>query len=143
MTVTKQSVSLAPEIQAQIQARVDATRGAFSAVIGESLDRYFEALRRARARLVGQFSGGELALIADSSNGTLWSAASIPLLYANVEDSLDDGLAAKWEVDGPALVNKLRGLSYIESAAIVDAVERWWAQDDPRPDFADILKTPR
>lgn len=141
MPVTKQSVSLAPEIQAQLQARVDATRGAFSSVIGESLGRYFEALRRARARLADQFSPGELALIADSSDGTLWSAVSVPLLYANVEDSLVDGLAAKWEVDGPALVTKLRGLSYIECAAIIDAVERWWAHEEPRAEFAAILTT--
>ena len=93
----------------------------------------------ARARLVGQFSAGELALIADSSNGTRWDAYSVPLLYANVEDGLDDGLAEKWEVEGAALVAKLRALSYIEAAAIVDAVERWWAHE-PRPPFAEILK---
>jgi len=139
MPVSKQSISLMPSVQAQVLVRVDATRGAFSAVIGESLDRYFESLRRARARLVGQFSAGELALIADSSNGTRWDAYSVPLLYANVEDGLDDGLAEKWEVEGAALVAKLRALSYIEAAAIVDAVERWWAHE-PRPPFAEILK---
>lgn len=107
--------------------------------IQQHLGRYLEALRRARAELRPQLSGPELALLCDVCNGTLFEPHAIPLLYAEIEDSLSDGYAAKWEVDGPGLVAKLRGLSYIQQAAIVDAVERWWNTDDPRPPFVEIL----
>jgi hypothetical protein len=136
MPVTKTSISIQPDIAAAMQARGDNLSGAIS----QHLGRYLEALRRARAEIKPQFDGRELAMLCDVCNGTLFEAHAIPLLYAEIEDSLSDGYAAKWEVDGPALVSKLRGLSYIQQAAIVDAVERWWNADDPRPPFVEILK---
>ncbi len=140
MVVKKQSVSLLSEIVAQVEQRVDAVRGGFSGTISECLARYFEALRRARAELRAVFSDGEVALLCDVLNGSLMQSYSVPLLYAEVEDSLSDGYAEKWEVDGPALVAKLRGLSYIQCAALVDAVERWWGTADERPAWGEVLK---
>jgi|WetSurMetagenome_2_1015567.scaffolds.fasta_scaffold318848_2 hypothetical protein len=142
MPVTKQSVSLMPEIVAQIEQRQDAARGNFSGTINESLSRYFEMLRRERAALRIQFSGPELALLCDVLNGSLMQSYSIPLLYAEVEDSVPDGYAEKWQVDGPALAAKLRSLSYGQTAALVDAVERWWSgsYSGERPPFDEILR---
>lgn len=141
MAFKKQSVSLALEVVEQVERRVDAVRGGFSGTLSECLARYFEALRRARTELQAVFSGKELALLCDVLNGSLMQSYSVPLLYAEVEDSLPDGYAEKWEVDGPTLVERLRNLSYIQNAALVDAVERWWGlNDEERPAFEDILK---
>ncbi len=139
MVVSKQSVSLAPEILAAMQAR---SEGNLSGTISKHLSRYIEALRRERTALRDQLSAEEIGLLCDVCNGSLFEAHTIPLLYAEVKDSLADGYAEKWQVDGPALVTKLRALSYIQDAALVDAIERWWSGPyaAERPSYADVLK---
>lgn len=99
-------------------------------------DRYLEALRRARASWP-PFSEAEWSLLRDAMNGTLHEpAAMIAALDQGIEDAIAlDGLDAKWSVDGPALLAKLRGLDFMQEVALVEAVERWWAersQDDGR-----------
>ncbi len=46
------------------------------------------------------------------------------LLYMNVEDSLQDGLAEKWGVDGPALVEKLKALTIAQRNVVVEEIKR-------------------
>ena len=101
-----------------------------SAALREMLDRYLWILRIGRKTVRRVLTGDELALIADSLNGTItagqaevWFAN--PLLSWSVSDILPDGLAEKWGVDGPALVKKLAELGPAEIAAILDAVERF------------------
>ncbi|MFY9604024.1 MAG: hypothetical protein WAR00_05190, partial [bacterium] len=36
------------------------------------------------------------------------------------------GLDKKWQVDGKALVKKLKALSHVQALALVDAAERFW-----------------
>lgn len=112
-----------------------------SKAVNDGLARYYYLLKRARVELRAKLSAREVALICDACNGTLWQAYSLSLLPAEIEDSLEDGLAAKWEVDGPALVEKLRGLDLLELAALVDAVERFWGGPfrQENPDFGAVL----
>ena len=42
----------------------------------------------------------------------------------NVEDSLQDGLAEKWNIDGPALVAKLKALTSEQQDALVTEIKR-------------------
>jgi hypothetical protein len=50
------------------------------------------------------------------------------MLGEEIEDALAlDGLAAKWDVDGPRLVATILGWSLVQRLAVVDAVERFWA----------------
>ena len=65
-------------------------------------------------------------LLCDVMNGTLHQPYSVSLLWAEVSDALPDGYAEKWNIDGPALVEKLRALSPFECMAVADAVERAW-----------------
>lgn len=94
------------------------------AVAKRDLERYYALLRR-ELRTVN-LSREEVLLLLDVSNGTLWEPHSIPLLWAEVEDGLADGLAEKWGVDGPAFVERLRGLTAGQAFAVVDALERAW-----------------
>lgn len=97
-----------------------------SATIAKSLDRYFYALAAARRDLRSRFSSGEQGLILDVANGTLFgSPCAIGFLEHEVRAALDDGAAERWHVDGPALVKKLKALSYVEKLALIDAAERW------------------
>ncbi len=126
MASSKMNISLPPEVAAQIETRTGKAAGERSGQIAGDLARYYEALARARKGLRSQFSESELGAVLDVCNGTVYEAHSLPWLYASVEDAAEDGLAAKWQIDAPALVAKLRGLSYIEAAALVDATERAW-----------------
>lgn len=87
-------------------------------------------------------SGDELSLICDVCNGTIWKPHTISLLSANVEDT-EPEIFKRWDVDQKKLIGKLSKLTSIETAALVDAVERFWAASETgmRVNPGDILKT--
>jgi len=97
-----------------------------SATIAKSLDRYFYALAAARRGLRSRFSKSELGLILDVANGALFaSPCAVGFIEHEVAAALIDGAAERWHVDGPALMKKLKALSYVEKLALIDAAERW------------------
>lgn len=63
----------------------------------------------------------ELNLIADALSGTFVDTTTLRLLWAEVDESLKDGLAEKWDVDGPVLVGRLREMDMAALAAVVIA----------------------
>lgn len=99
-------------------------RGPLSSAINRVADRYYELVRRSRIDLPQP----ELDAVRDALNGWLAEPAATiaggPAL--EVEDALPDGLAERHGIDGPALVAKLRGLTYAQEIALVDAVEQYW-----------------
>lgn len=112
-----------------VQARAAQSQtGGVSAAAKRDLERYYEVLQRDLASIT--LTEGEAMLILDVCNGTFWSGWSAPLLWADIEDALEDGYAEKWDVDGPALVARLRALTPGQSMAVVDAVERWWSLEN-------------
>jgi hypothetical protein len=114
-----------------------------SQTITRSLERYFAILESSRRALAEKFNKRECGLILDAMNGIIHAdTISISLVYAEIEDSLGDGLDKKWGVDGKALVKKLRALNYTENATLVDAVERWWNRvgSGEQPDHDDLFK---
>lgn len=115
---------LTGRMQDDLTARQTAFLGTRHAVAKRDLERYYALLRR-ELRTVN-LSREEVLLLLDVSNGTLWEPHSIPMLWAEVEDSLEDGVAEKWGVDGPAFVERLRGLTAGQAFAVVDALERVW-----------------
>ncbi|HWH79631.1 MAG TPA: hypothetical protein VNT76_19765, partial [Candidatus Binatus sp.] len=46
-------------------------------------------------------------------------------MWANVADS--PGIGEKWETDAKALVKKMRAMSYAESVAVAEIVQRFWS----------------
>ena len=70
-----------------------------------------------------------MALIVDVTNGTLFEPMSVAaqVLMYEIEDGLKDAdYAGKWEVDGAALLVKIRGWTLLQRAAVLDAIERFW-----------------
>jgi hypothetical protein len=53
-------------------------------------------------------------------------ASALQFLWMEAGDSLADGLAEKWEVDGSALVEKLRAATTAQRIALVEQIELWW-----------------
>ena len=43
-----------------------------------------------------------------------------------LEDSLPDCIAEKWEIDAPGLLARLRALPYADELALVAGIEAWW-----------------
>ena len=111
-------------ITARLVSEIDGRGDNRSGTIGKCLDRYLAILERSRMTMADLLSDGEIGLILDVLNGT--DTISPAMVWAEVEDALPDGYAGKWNVDGPALVGKLKAMSYGECIALVDAVEVWW-----------------
>jgi hypothetical protein len=95
-------------------------------------DRYLEGLRRARAGWP-PFTEAEWSLLRDAMNGTVHEpAAMIAHIDQGIEDAIAlDKLDAKWGVDGPALLAKLRALDFMQEVALVEQIESWWAERSP------------
>lgn len=111
-----------------------------SDVIRAGLQRYYEVCRRHVAAL--GLSREELALCCDSLNG-VWltadtdsGASQLAVVWAGIADSIRlNGLAKKHGVDGDKLIARLQSASYADLVALVDFVERFWA-DDPAAEAA-------
>ena len=135
MPVQKLSISLPPALVAELDARGDERSG----TLARHMERYLAILDASHRRLADLLSDAEIGLVLDTLNGTRFAdTISIQLVHAEVAYAISmDRLDRKWKVDGPALVKKRRALSYADSAALVDAVERWWnrsaAGEVPKP----------
>jgi hypothetical protein len=140
MPLKKTSVTLYENVLAQVDSRGKER----SMIINRDLDRYYESLRDTRRQIGQKLSDKEMGLILDNLNGTLMGESyGVRLIYANVEDAITyESIDLKWDVDGDALVAKLKAFTFIENATLADAAERWWnrvaAGEEVTP--ADALK---
>ncbi len=102
-----------------LAADLDGRGGQDVATVRRCLERYFHALR---AELAGvDLTEAEASLVVDACNGVLFEGHSIPLLWAEVDNTIRrDG------VDSPGLVEELRSLTYTQALAVVDAAARYW-----------------
>lgn len=94
--------------------------------VNQIADRYLEILRRTG---LPTLTDAEQSALRDANNDVWQEPASTirGSLWIGVEDSLPEGLAAKWGIDGPALVEKLRGLTYEQEVKLVEQTEAFWA----------------
>lgn len=94
--------------------------------VNQVLDRYAEILRRERVEKM--FSDAQWNALRDLLNGTLSEPAELirGSLAMSWEDSIEGGIAEKWDVDPQSMQQKLAALTYVQEVAIVEAVERWW-----------------
>ena len=121
---------LYPETQKALSTRGDNR----SAVINRDLGRLYELYGRAIREI--PLALDEARLIVDMCNGTIFDARTAPLLWASVEDACHlDGLDEKWGIDGPVLVEKLKGLTQLQALALADAAEQFWALPDGERDL--------
>ncbi len=107
-----------------------------------ALERYFYLLGERRRRLKDNFTQGEMSLLVDACNGIVWwDAHCIKLLPREIEDAIMlNKLDEKWEVDGPALVARLKELDLVALCALMDSVERFWSGPylKEQPDYSKI-----
>ncbi len=126
-------IVLTPDTAEQIDARGENR----SFTIRRDLDRLYTLYQR---NLPRNLTEGDACLIVDVLNGTIMDANNARMLWAEVEDGCSlEGLAEKWEVDGPALVEKLKQLNDVQALAVVDAAEGFWTKHD-QGDMREIVR---
>lgn len=91
------------------------------------LARYYALLERSLATV--QLTEAEANALCDANNGCgLEEAMPTSMLWANVLDT--PGLGEKWGIETDLLVSKVRSLSPLQSAAVLDAIERFWVHSE-------------
>lgn len=116
-------------IRSPLEEELDLRGGNRSSIINRDLERLYTLYRRAIREV--SLTMAEACLIVDSLNGSIMDANTAQVLWAGIADSIRlDGLDKKWDVDGPALVEKLQGLNVLQAMALVDAAERFWEMEN-------------
>jgi len=129
------SIYLRPELEAELEARGDNRNH----IIHRDLERLYTLYRLALREV--KLTLPEAWFIVDMLNGTIMDANTAGLLWASAEDACAmDGLDKKWQVDGKALVKKLKALSHVQALALTDAAERFWQANTGTADDEDIKK---
>lgn len=67
---------------------------------------------------------------------------SLSHLWAEIADAVSlDRLDEKWEIDGAALVEKIRASGILGQTALIDASERWWRRvaNSEQPAYGEML----
>lgn len=122
----KAGIHIGPQLEAVIGATGDETGITTSKRMNVIGDRYAEILRRERVEKL--FSDAEWNALRDMLNGTSSEPAEVirGSLQMGWEDSTEDGIAEKWDVDPSVMQQKLVALNYVQEVAIIEAVETWW-----------------
>lgn len=117
----RQGIYLAKET---IAIMGDTAATSVSGRVNQIIQRYGEII----SEVCPALTQGEWCLLFDLLNGTIMDNPRY--LWAEVDDSIRmDGLADKWQVDGAALVVKLRGMTPEQGYAILETVARFWQCD--------------
>ncbi len=129
------SIWLRPELEKELISR-GSNR---SQIIHRDLQRLYTLYRLALREV--KLTLPECWFLVDMLDGSLMDANTAGLLWAEAEDAIAlDGLDAKWQVDGKALVKKLKALSHVQALALVDAAERFWQANTGTANDEDIKK---
>jgi hypothetical protein len=79
-----------------------------------------------------ELSRNEWMACMDVMNGMftgMGEPTAVKFLWASVDDACSmEGLAEKWEIDGPALVKKLRALDTAGAIAVAEIGRRFWSR---------------
>lgn len=120
-------------LDALLRARAGPCRS-LTEVARRDLERYYTLAADELRRLT--LSEDEALLLCAACRDTAFAPQSLPLLWAIVTDAIRlEGLDRAFGVDGDALLARLRALSPLQTAAVVDAIERFWltpSQDSGR-----------
>ena len=113
--------------------------------IGQDLRRYYRLLAEGRLALHTRFFTEKLSLILEACNGWTMDPEAPRHLWIHVTAGIRlKGLDVKWAVaDVPGLLRRLQELTWLESLALADAVERFWQaqrQGDPMRDPSRALE---
>lgn len=121
----KKSIYIGDKMAAVLGPCGDDTDITLSGRINQVAERYAATLRRAG---LPEFSAGELDLLRNLfAAPSMEDAERLRGVWMRAEDSIKlDGSDRLYQVDGAALVEKLKTLRYDQELALIEAVEQWW-----------------
>lgn len=112
------------------RARTRGAAGSAGLAAARDLGRYYALLERGLREV--DLDERQALLICDALNGTLIDERTALLLDAEVAEAISlDELDLRWGVDVDRLMRTLTDAPTAARYAICDAVERWWALDEP------------
>jgi hypothetical protein len=126
----KTGIYIGDGLRAALEGRLT-DDASLSAAVNDVAARYAEIVRQNRPTL----SPAAWLAVCDALNG-IWlrDSGSLRLAWAEIADADRlHGLGAKWGVDAKALAEAVRDLDYAGLIALVDTVERFWADDSGDP----------
>ncbi len=122
------SIYLGDEAQAYVEGHTTED-GSTSGAIYAAIDRLGYLLKTAMPTLTDD----EWQLIYDARNGAINTPASqaVSGLIGAIEDAIDlDHLDKKYDIDGVALLAKLKKLDRVGRMAVLDSAEQYWAKQN-------------
>jgi hypothetical protein len=126
MSDTSKQISfrVRPDLAEKIEDRTGApsTQQSPHTAVRAALRRYIEILSRSLPDL----SEEEWTVIFDIYNGTITEPWALSIAYANVEDTPEE-VFERHGADKQTLVEKARGWTVAEAAAVVDMAEQYWS----------------
>lgn len=103
-------------------------------MIGDNLSFLQQIRRYSTNELKGMFTPNEWKYMADSLNGTMITVefrCNPSALNASIEDSdRCDGMGAKWEVNVPELISKVKKLTGAQTDAVFTRISEFWYGED-------------
>ncbi len=131
-----------PELQNFLEARARFAEEPLSETARRMLSFYRALLRHGQGELARlRLTPPEALLIMDACNGWLITPEAAHLVWAQVEEAIqDERLDEKWKVDGAALVRKLRSLSPAGAFALADYVLQFYGGQNRISDVYQRLK---
>jgi hypothetical protein len=140
MRTSRKNVTIVPRQQSLRKKRLSMTLdGSLVAALDErgpvrgeqiarDLRRYYRLLAEGRFALRTRLSTGSLSLILDACNGWVMDLEAPQHLWIQVAEGIRlKRLDAKWAVaDSAGLIKRLKELTWLESLALADAVQRFW-----------------
>jgi len=108
-----------------------------SGAINLAVSRYLAVMEASRPAL----SRNEWLCIFDVLNSTItnngtWEEHPGDCLALEIRGAKEDGAYEKWEIDGPALCQKLQALTIPQGLAVLHAANTFWAHSDLPTDMA-------
>jgi len=129
------SISLPKQTEDKIKTRAGQDQ-TFSGQIHDDLTLCWALLDRGRLAIREKLTRPEIMVLLDVLKGTAWDATVFPMwlrggLSHMVSDGIAlDGLDKKWQVTGPALLEKINNLEELETVALLDFCRDMWRQND-------------
>ncbi len=138
MTGKTVSFYLNEQVENELKER-EREGGSRSLLINQDLERLYTLYKRALKRIPLQLN--EAKLIADLLNATISDHFSANTLWAEIDDGIKfDRLDTKWEIDGPALIEKIKNLHEFDCMALIDAADRFWNRQNENIDEDDLIR---
>lgn len=127
MAVEKITISLTPDFLKEIESRKnDLPR---STAMERDLERLYTLYHITKQELKALFTEKELCVLIDTGNSTMYDVRSTRMLEHSIQDAFEyEGLAEKWGVHAPSMVEKISRLTILEKMCLVDFVERFWTK---------------